>query len=86
MSDAGDYGKLASLYRTSEAAKLLGVSTATLRSWRMRNQGPAWIDLGSEPGTMVRYSLIALTEFINARTQKPRGKIKRCRLPKRITP
>lgn len=37
---------MASSYRrpitTTEAAKVLGLSPATLRSWRMRGQGPAY--------------------------------------------
>ena len=42
------------LLSTKAAAQLLGVSPATLRSWRLRGQGPAWIDLGPSPGDMVR--------------------------------
>ena len=29
-----------------EAGDLLGISTGTLRSWRKRNEGPAWIRVG----------------------------------------
>jgi hypothetical protein len=69
----------AALLRTSDAAKLLGVSTPTLRSWRLRGQGPAWIDLGSERGTIVRYSLVALREFIAQREIRPTDRRRRIR-------
>lgn len=60
------------LLSTKAAAQLLGVSPATLRSWRLRGQGPAWIDLGPSPGDMVRYSPISIADYIYSREIKPR--------------
>jgi hypothetical protein len=42
------------------ASEVLGVSDGTLRQWRYRGRGPAFIRVGSK----VRYSLRDLREYI----------------------
>jgi hypothetical protein len=52
------------LLNDTEAAKLLCVSAATLRSWRCRGIGPAFIKLGKGAKAPVRYSESDLEQFI----------------------
>ena len=49
------------LLTTSEAAHFLRVSLATLRSWRHRGRGPAFITLGK---VQFRYTFAALMEWV----------------------
>lgn len=39
-----------------EVARILGVSVAAMRKWRLTGQGPRWSKLGISPGAAVRYS------------------------------
>jgi predicted DNA-binding transcriptional regulator AlpA len=39
-----------------EAAKFLGLAAATLRSWRCRGIGPAYVKMGPGPKSPVRYN------------------------------
>ena len=52
------------LLNDAEAAKLLCVSTATLRSWRCRGIGPTFIKLGNGTKAPVRYSESDLKQYI----------------------
>ena len=47
-----------------EAAKRLGVSPATMRSWRKRRQGPAYEQPGG-PGTQAFYHPLALMVWLD---------------------
>lgn len=46
------------------AAAVLGVSPSTLRSWRCRGVGPAFVKLGTGRNAAVRYDLRDLAQFI----------------------
>ena len=50
-----------------QAAKLLGVREQTLRAWRVRGTGPAFIRYGGPKGR-VRYAQEALDEWLAHRT------------------
>lgn len=52
------------LLNDNEAAIKLGVSPATLRSWRCRGIGPPFIKLGSSSNASVRYNPIDLDDFL----------------------
>jgi hypothetical protein len=57
------------LLTEQEAAAYLAVSPATLRSWRCRGIGPAYIKLGSGPKAACRYNLGDLEEYIQGHRQ-----------------
>jgi len=46
-----------------EVAKLLNVSIATVRRWRLLNQGPRWSRVGK---SSVRYRLEDVTAFLDS--------------------
>ena len=52
------------LLTDDEAAPLLNVSPATLRSWRCRGVGPPYVKLGCGKKAPVRYSESDLQQFI----------------------
>ena len=52
------------LLNDGEAAKRLCVSVATLRSWRCRGIGPAFIKMGSGAKAPVRYSESDIEQYI----------------------
>jgi hypothetical protein len=54
------------LISTKEAAEMLGTTEGTLKSWRSRGMGPAWVKLGSA----VRYD-VELLDFIKRNTRVP---------------
>lgn len=54
------------LLTTAEAAALVGMKERTLRVWRMKDQGPAYIKLGNG---RVRYSQQAIEEWLAANTR-----------------
>jgi len=54
-----------SLVDDKAAATVLGVSPPTLRSWRCRGIGPAFIKLGRGKKAAVRYDLRDLAQFID---------------------
>ena len=51
-----------------EAAKLLGLSVATLRAWRLRRRGPRYLRFGRA----VRYLAADIDRFIEASGIDPR--------------
>jgi excisionase family DNA binding protein len=51
-----------------EAAKLLGLSVATLRAWRLRRRGPRYVRFGRA----VRYLAADIERFIEASGIDPR--------------
>jgi predicted DNA-binding transcriptional regulator AlpA len=51
-----------------EAAKLLGLSVATLRAWRLRRRGPRYLRFGRA----VRYLPADIDRFIEASSIDPR--------------
>lgn len=54
------------LYSPEEAAAYLGVAPQTLAHWRVRGCGPKFIHLSKR---CVRYSELALRDFVEKRTQ-----------------
>lgn len=59
-------------YCTAEAAaRIIGVTVATLRSWRQRGIGPRWVDCYGTP----KYPRAAIREFIEQRDSKIRGRL-----------
>lgn len=59
------------LLKPLEAALMLGVCTGTLDHWRSRAHcGPDFIRVGGKQGH-IRYSLKALREYMNMRTERP---------------
>ena len=52
--------RVESLVSARQAAGLLGVSEATLKQWRLRDRGPAYVRLG---GRTVRYERSALIDW-----------------------
>jgi len=64
MKDGAEYLK------SDEAAKLLRVSTHTLKNWRRYGSGPPFVRLGP---TVVRYQRVELEEWIEARRRTAEG-------------
>ena len=50
------------LLSPQEVSELLGVSTGTLRSWRERNDGPAWLKVGK----LIKYERDGLDVWLAA--------------------
>lgn len=50
----------------SEAAQFLGISPATLRSWRVKGFGPRSVSYSQKRGASVFYTRDALIDFIHA--------------------
>ena len=59
------------LLNDSEAAAQLGVSPATLRSWRCRGIGPSFVKMGRGRKSPVRYHSSDLEQFIAQCRQVP---------------
>jgi predicted DNA-binding transcriptional regulator AlpA len=59
------------LLNDNEAAEQLGVSPATLRSWRCRGIGPNYVKMGSGKKSAVRYSASDIDQFIAQCRQVP---------------
>jgi hypothetical protein len=53
------------LLNDDQTAVKLGISPATLRSWRCRGIGPPYIKLGQSTNASVRYNPIDLDEFLS---------------------
>lgn len=53
------------LLNDEEAAELLSVSPATLRSWRCRGIGPSFVKMGPGKKSPVRYSASDIEAFIS---------------------
>jgi hypothetical protein len=51
------------LLTDKQAAPLLGVEPATLRSWRCRGIGPAYVKLGLGPKAACRYNPVDIETF-----------------------
>jgi hypothetical protein len=60
-----------SLLKDDQAAVRLGVSAATLRSWRCRGIGPNFVKMGAGKKSPVRYSASDIDEFISQWRQVP---------------
>lgn len=60
--------KMKNLLPDTEAARLLGLKTQTLRNWRSMNQGPPYMVLGKRS---IRYNPDDLMAFANARKVQP---------------
>jgi predicted DNA-binding transcriptional regulator AlpA len=52
---------------THQVADRLGVSSTTVRKWRMSGDGPPWLKL---PGGTVRYDPGTLAEWIESRRRE----------------
>lgn len=52
---------------TSVVAERLGLAEQTLRTWRMRGEGPPWIRLSDSPSGAVRYPEDGLHEWLESR-------------------
>jgi hypothetical protein len=59
--------RMPKLISTKEAAAMLGTTEGTLKSWRSRGIGPAWVKLGAA----VRYDVEELLDFIKRNTRVP---------------
>jgi hypothetical protein len=60
----------------ADAATRLGLKVATLRAWRHRSQGPAFVRLGRA----VRYLSTDLDEFLRANRHAPTDGTPDCRI------
>ncbi len=56
------------LVTSTKTARVLGITPATLRKWRWRGVGPAFIKLSDDPGGRVMYSPATIREWIEAHT------------------
>lgn len=64
--DEKDHATEDGLLDTAEAARVLGISPATLNTWRSRRLGPRWVAVSARA---VRYQRRALDEFIERQTR-----------------
>lgn len=53
--------KLKPVMTTDELARYLNVSSQTIRTWRMKNQGPRWVTAGRA----IRYLESDVTDWLN---------------------
>jgi hypothetical protein len=53
----------ADFMQPGEVARLLGVTTGTLRAWRSRGRGPAFVRLGDQRQSRVRYPVAAVAAW-----------------------
>jgi transposase len=58
------------LLTSREAAQILGVSTSTLKKWRLEKRGPAYVKGGGKTAHP-RYRRTGLNAFINNATVEP---------------
>jgi hypothetical protein len=64
------------LFKTRDAAVILGLTEDCLKKWRQRGQGPTYLQYRmviGEPGA-VRYALSALMQFRESHTVRAKGK------------
>lgn len=54
------------MFKTKEAARYIGLTTATLEAWRCRGGGPVFLKLGKA----VRYRESDLVAFMESRIRK----------------
>ena len=66
-SNERDAGHMNKLISTKEAAEMLGVTEATLKTWRCREKGPEWVKVEGA----VRYDTARLLEYIRKHTHVP---------------
>jgi hypothetical protein len=52
-----------------ETARFLRISSACLRRWRARGEGPPWLRVGER---LVRYDLAAVQHWLKGQTEGPR--------------
>ncbi len=55
------------LVRSTEAARLLGITAQTLAKWRMAGRGPRFIRLSPTPQGRCGYRLSDIREWLEAR-------------------
>lgn len=60
--------ELADLLTNEQAAALLGVKPNTLKVWRHKGKGPAFIKLGDTPQAPVRYLHATVADWLAAKT------------------
>jgi predicted DNA-binding transcriptional regulator AlpA len=60
-------GDARGLLREKEVAEILGLSSATLRNWRTRGDGPPFVRLSRRA---IRYEPVALREWVAQRTRR----------------
>ena len=58
---------MSSLISSKQAAKLLGISPKTLKSWRSAGKGPRFLKLGSAPQAAVRYDRAEIEAWLAER-------------------
>jgi hypothetical protein len=63
--------KVAALLNEKQAASLLGIAPATLRSWRCRGIGPAYVKMGHGRKSPVRYNQTDIEAFVAASRHVP---------------
>lgn len=51
------------LLTTRQVAEMLNIKPVTLKVWRIRGQGPAWVKVGSKA---VRYHMADIQDFIRS--------------------
>jgi predicted site-specific integrase-resolvase len=56
------------LMTNAEAAKLLGIRSATLRKWRHLGRGPRFVRYGSGAGARCYYQVTDIKEWLQERT------------------
>jgi hypothetical protein len=61
------------LYDEYETAIILGTSTETLKQWRRKGEGPAWIRLGEKK--LVRYPFTGLLDHVDELQQEQHGAV-----------
>lgn len=60
--------ELDDLLSSEQAAHLLGIKRNTLEIWRCKGKGPAFIKLGDNPSSPIRYQRSRLVAWLETRT------------------
>ena len=50
---------------TAEVADILGVAPGTVENWRYKQEGPAYVKLGTKRSSLVRYRLADVLAYID---------------------
>lgn len=66
LAGAGHWVSLDNRVTEQTAAELIGISTRTLRDWRSRGTGPAFVSAGR-----LTYRLTDILAFLDTRTHNP---------------
>jgi hypothetical protein len=59
------------LYTDNEVAKVLSLNVQTLRNWRWKNQGPAFVKMGQARRSIVRYKGQDLLDYMEKNRVTP---------------